>query len=223
MHERNIVLNQDELIKQRLAPLAQIIPPYLPQASYMAVNALDVLGANRRECKKLYAELFNYRLRSFIRDTKDTERWVLTGGPDCIHLYDNDTHLNARVLKRFAFAGTVPPAGCTRTRATAWNQGMLGPFDEKISGLHPLEDVTMIIVWTEVGGHFECVAYRPIGTGKFPKGAPTSLAVPMLASVEEYDGIKVDRIEPPQRFIMPAHNAIVETVPEQQVTRAAEK
>lgn len=208
-----------ELIKERLAPLAPIITPNLPQARRLATTALDLYGTSRTQAAKMYADLFNFGLRGIIHDS-DLGQWELTGAPNGIHLHDKETHLDARILKEYAFSGTVPPAGPNKARNAAWTQGTL-ELPGTAHGPHPLEGTTMIIVWAEVDGLFRCDAYLPSGAGRFPNGAPTTLAIPMTADTTGYDDMRFDMTEPTQRFITPTANTIVERHTEATATKEA--
>ena len=141
------------------------------------------------------------------RECQPIDDWKITGSASCLHLRNTDTGLKLRFLKEFKFEGSVPPAGMNRLRREAWAQPVL--LDQEVSGVRPLKDSEIVLVWTETNGVFHCSAYQPTGTGRFPKGAPciALMVLPMEGNLEDmsFNGGDEDN-----ELLVPRSNIIVQ-------------
>ncbi|KAB7020169.1 hypothetical protein GBJ32_07030 [Bifidobacterium longum] len=143
------LLERLELIRQSLAPINDALPTLLPQARLRSLSAMGTLGTSHTEYPKLYADSFNATLRAELADDP-IDDWKITGSASCLHLRNTDTGLKLRFLKEFKFEGSVPPAGMNRLRREAWAQPVL--LDQEVSGVRPLKDSEIVLVWTETNG-----------------------------------------------------------------------
>lgn len=120
---------------------------------------------------------------------------------------DKVTGLRIRFLKEFAFEGIIPPAGLNRHRINVWKQGTLALGDDEPS--QTLKNTELIIVWTEIHDIFQCDAYQPLTTGKFPKGATGKIVMRMPLGIgDDYQHIKFSETEQDEAFL-PEHNRII--------------
>lgn len=159
-----------DLILDRLKPINDTIPDLLPTARDRTLDSMTALHITRDGYPKLYAENFTAGMRQIITE-QPIDNWDITDNSNGLHLIDDQTQMRIRFLKNFAFSGEIPPAGRNKARNEIWYQGSLD-LGEQVSTKHPLSDVELIIVWTEIRSQFYCTAYQPLGPGKFPKGAP---------------------------------------------------
>lgn len=206
-----------QLIKNRLIDINDTLPDALPDAKVNAIKALAQLNATRDEYSKLYAENFTCALRQILKTTH-IPGWKIVDGPNCLHLQDADTLLKVRFLKEFAFVGPIPPAGRNPSRMDAWCQGSLD-WDATITKTpHPLRDIELILVWTEYGDQFQCTAYQPLSTGKFPRGAsgraimkmPIGISHPDFESIQFGSSVFANELVPKANTIVTAEQRILE-------------
>lgn len=201
-------MNQVDLIRERLEPINLMIPTTLPLARGRALAAMRDLGIDRDAYPTTYAHCFSSGLRQMIVED-GIEGWQVIGASDRLHLLD-ESGLRIRFLKELSFGG-LPPAGHNRSRIETWSQGTLdldGTAAEESD--HPLEDIELIVVWSEEQGRFACTAYQPLEPGSWPGGAagraimrmPLGIAPDAFASLS-FDGRT--REEP----LIPRANTIV--------------
>lgn len=202
-------MDRIELIKQRLAPINDMIPTNLPLAKGRATAALDALGVSRNEYKGLYAENFLAALRQLLLEDP-VDDWKVSGASNCLHLMDPETHMKLRFIKEFAFGG-LPPAGKNLRRTQAWCQEPLSLFDQWDSNSrYPLDGTEIVVLWTETSDRFLCDAVQPLDAGSFPRRAKGKLilAMPIGVPADMFDKMTFDGGEAEERMV-PLTNTII--------------
>lgn len=204
-------MDKIQLIKARLGVINEILPKALPDAKTSSIKAMNQLQASREEYTKLYAENFTCALRQILKGTAMDE-WKIVDGPSCLHLQDKATRMRIRFLKEFAFIGPIPPAGRNLSRLNAWCQDSLELDRSVDKAKYPLENIELILVWTEAEDRFTCTAYQPLSAGKFPRGASgrAIMKMPLCISGEDFESIRFNNDSYADDMVPKANTIITE-------------
>lgn len=177
------------LLHERLKPVATLLNTLIPVARTRAITALAEMRVTPSSSKDTYARCLRTALRELLLDSDLNQYgWAVTGNSNSLHLFDRQTGLTIRFLKAFDQTGSIPPAGSNNARKRAWTQTpLLTPQNTADDTPQSLWGLELVCTWTEDDERITCHIQQPTSTGQWPERAGSKTIMTLSHTIDHGD------------------------------------